>query len=211
MEKNEQAIPQARTKDIVTRDMADEVLVYDLNNHKAHCLNHTAATVWKYCDGKASVPEIAAQLKSDFNPAVDEPTVWLAIKQLSKAHLLQGPIAPPTTISRLGRRAAIHRIGLSGVIALPLVMSIVAPTAMAACTGRSLVNAGCVSSAACCSNCCGGGTQANKTCQNPSSLPNGTACSASCACASGCCKSNNSGGSGQDTCQSSGGAVICFP
>ncbi len=51
MTPNEQARPLARKADLVTKEVADEVLVYDLKSHKAHCLNQTAALVWKYCDG----------------------------------------------------------------------------------------------------------------------------------------------------------------
>jgi len=29
-----------------------EVLIYDLERNKAHCLNNTAARVWQYCDGE---------------------------------------------------------------------------------------------------------------------------------------------------------------
>ncbi len=152
MEKKEQAIPQARTADIVTRDLPDEVLVYDLNNHKAHCLNHTAATVWKYCDGKATVPEITARLKSDHQLAADDATVWLAVNRLSKANLLQERVTPPAESGRMGRRAAL-RIGTA--IAVPLVMSIIAPTAQAACTGTGLSNGtACCANSQCASGCC---------------------------------------------------------
>ena len=41
------------------QEMPDEVLVFDLETNKAHCLNQTAAFVWKACDGVNSVAEIA--------------------------------------------------------------------------------------------------------------------------------------------------------
>jgi len=44
-------LPQARSEDLVIQDIGDEVLVYDLTRHKAHCLNRTAALVWRKCDG----------------------------------------------------------------------------------------------------------------------------------------------------------------
>lgn len=35
METNTERLPHARMKEIVTSELADEVLVYDLSNHKA--------------------------------------------------------------------------------------------------------------------------------------------------------------------------------
>jgi hypothetical protein len=57
-------LPKARTADLVINDLTDEVLVYDLKRDKAHCLNPTAAAVWKLCDGKSSAAEIAGRLFS---------------------------------------------------------------------------------------------------------------------------------------------------
>ena len=44
--------PVARQEGLVIQEMPDEVLVFDLKTNKAHCLNETAAFVWKACDGK---------------------------------------------------------------------------------------------------------------------------------------------------------------
>ena len=40
-------LPRARTSELIVKELPDETLVYDLANDKAHCLNHTAALVWK--------------------------------------------------------------------------------------------------------------------------------------------------------------------
>ncbi|MCV4613842.1 PqqD family protein, partial [Escherichia coli] len=52
--------PKARTGGLVTQDFDKELLVYDLQTDRAHCLNETAAAVWRACDGTKSVNEIAA-------------------------------------------------------------------------------------------------------------------------------------------------------
>ncbi len=39
--------------DLVMKEMPDEVLLYDLKQHKAHCLNQAAALVWRYCQKNA--------------------------------------------------------------------------------------------------------------------------------------------------------------
>ena len=45
-------LPQARpSTDFVVERLADEVLVYDLSAHRAHCLSPAAARVWALCDG----------------------------------------------------------------------------------------------------------------------------------------------------------------
>jgi len=48
----------ARQNGIVVQEMPDEVLVYDLDSNKAHCLNQSAALVWKSCDGTNTVGDI---------------------------------------------------------------------------------------------------------------------------------------------------------
>jgi hypothetical protein len=52
-----QPLPFARTHQLIVQEVPDEVLVYDLDRHKAHCLNRTSAIVWKHCDGKTTVAE----------------------------------------------------------------------------------------------------------------------------------------------------------
>lgn len=131
---NEEAKPLARTADLVTKEVADEVLVYDLRNHKAHCLNRTAATVWKYCDGQTTVIELAVRLKNDLNLALDHATIWQALDRLNKADLLEESVTSLAGSTRLGRRDAVRKLGLGSAIAIPIVMSIVAPPAQAACT-----------------------------------------------------------------------------
>src|SRR5262245_14825150 len=125
----EQLIPQARTEGLVVQELADEVLVYDRERHKAHCLNRTAALVWEQCDGKRSASAIASAIESHVNAPVDEDVIWLAVDQLSKSHLLRENAQLPGFESGLSRREVMRRIGLAAAVALPVVTSIVAPTA----------------------------------------------------------------------------------
>jgi hypothetical protein len=64
--------PTARTSGLVVQDVPNEVLVYDLESNKAHCLNQTAAMVWRACDGKTSVPEIARLVGSQSGEKVSD-------------------------------------------------------------------------------------------------------------------------------------------
>ena len=79
---NGQSLPKARKHDLVTRQIPGELLVYDLKRHKAFCLNETAATVWKNCNGRRTVAELAAELERGQSIPVDEQVVWLALDQL---------------------------------------------------------------------------------------------------------------------------------
>ncbi len=91
-------LPKARKEKLIVKELADETLVYDLENDRAHCLNQTAASVWKHCDGKATVSELAALLEAETNAAVPD-----AIRT----------IAPQTIARRLQhafRRLPLHQV-----------------------------------------------------------------------------------------------------
>ena len=55
--------PRRRKKGLAVQKLAKEVLVYDLERHRAHCLNEAAALVWRQCDGETSVSDIALNLR----------------------------------------------------------------------------------------------------------------------------------------------------
>src|SRR5215470_7854230 len=122
--------PLARSEDVVVQELPDEVLVYDLKQHKAHCLNRTAAFVWNRCDGRSTPDEIAEMMEKEWHSPVSVDAVWFTLNKLSKADLLQEKIALPQAKSGISRRSAIRRIGL-GALMIPAVISIVSPTAMA--------------------------------------------------------------------------------
>ncbi len=56
-------LPRARKEGLLIQELPEEVLVFDLSTAKAHCLNHTAALVWRRCDGKKG------QLSATASPA----------------------------------------------------------------------------------------------------------------------------------------------
>ncbi|MGH9820314.1 MAG: PqqD family protein, partial [Pyrinomonadaceae bacterium] len=133
---NNPQFPSARKTGLVVQDMPDEVLVYDLDSNKAHCLNGSAAFIWKSCDGKTSVSDIAHSFKAHSGDAVSEDFVWLAIDQLNSNSLLEKDIT--SKFSGQSRRDVIKKIGLASVIAIPIVASLVTPNSVYA-----LVSCGC--------------------------------------------------------------------
>ena len=145
--------PEARKKGLVVQELAGELLVYDRDNNKAHCLNSTAAFVWKYCDGKTTISQIAGAVEGNVNEPVNDDLVWLGIEQLNKSNLLRVPAKFSGYPSGLSRREVMKRIGLVAAVALPVVTSIVAPNAAHAANCRPS-GAACTASAQCCSGLC---------------------------------------------------------
>jgi hypothetical protein len=134
-------LPKAREDQLIVKELPDETLVYDLSADKAHCLNHTAGLVWKYCDGKSSVSEIAASLGNETQTVVDDRIVWLALDQLEKFKLLAEVPTIPAVFLGLNRRQLIRTLGVAAV-ALPVIMSISAPTAQAQASPPSCLGSG---------------------------------------------------------------------
>lgn len=119
--------PRARQEGLIVQEMPDEVLVYDASNDKAHCLNGSAAMVWKYCDGTHNVADIAAVLTRELNAPVKEEFVWLALDQLEKESLLEKEASFSLKTLGVSRREVIKRIGLASLVALPIVTSLLNP------------------------------------------------------------------------------------
>lgn len=117
--------PIARQTGLVIQEVTDEVLVYDLDTNKAHCLNRSAAFVWRCCDGKNSILDIVQQFESDGRGKVTEDFVWLAIDQLNENGLLESEVSPK--FHRRSRRQVLKTIGMASAVALPMIASLVAP------------------------------------------------------------------------------------
>jgi len=157
--------PVARRRGLVVRELRDEVVVYDRDCHQAHCLNRTAALVFRNADGHHTIPDLAAMLGAEDPEGVQETLVVLTLERLAEAHLMEGGPAAGSAPD-LSRRAVMRRVGLGAAVLLAVVASILAPTpAEAAAT--------CVRG----QNCCQG-------------QPDGTSCGLSCTstCLSNVCQ-----------------------
>ena len=148
--------PVARTAGLVVKAAGDEVLVYDLERHRAHSLNRVAAAVWRTCDGRRTEGEIVARLRDEQAIPVTPELVRYGLRELERARLVSGSGRD----GALTRRELMRRLGTAAA-AVPLVTSIVAPTAAEAqsCTGAGDT---CTSLAQCCAGlfcdgvCCRG-------------------------------------------------------
>lgn len=122
--------PRARRDGLLVEALADELLVFDERTQKCHVLNRTAAAVWRRCDGRAGITELAQVAAGASGlPARDE-IARLALDHLNAAGLIED--APPVGgRSAISRRAVVRRLGLAAGLAalLPAVESMVAPRA----------------------------------------------------------------------------------
>ena len=127
-------LPRRRADGLVIHDLPDEVLVYDRERDQAHCLNQTAALVWRACDGRLSPARIAQQLTAQLDQTVSEDVVLLALAILDQFHLLEPAPAFQATLPALSRRQMVRTLGVAAAVALPVITSIVAPTPAQAAT-----------------------------------------------------------------------------
>ncbi|HMG76057.1 MAG TPA: PqqD family protein [Pyrinomonadaceae bacterium] len=157
------AKPIARKQGLVIQELPDEVLVYDLERDRAHCLNETAAFVWQRCDGQNSTTQIARTLGDQLNCEVDEKIIWLALDQLGRSYLLEKQPTAPPAMKGMNRRTMMRSLGIA--VTVPLVISITAPTVQAAssCIGSgSPCTPGGIP---CCANLSCSGPAGQQTCQ----------------------------------------------
>jgi hypothetical protein len=148
--------PKARTKQLISERIDDELVVYDQSNNVAHCLSRDAARVFEHCDGHLTEAEIADRLK------VSLEVVQRAVAALEERSLFdEGPAAT----SGYSRRQAAVRLARIGGAALagPLVYSIDVGSAAAA---ASHLAAGCpVTACTGVTSCPGSGANGtNSTC-----------------------------------------------
>jgi hypothetical protein len=122
----------ARKTDIVVQEMPEEVLVYDLKSHKAHCLNKSAAFIWEHCDGQTTVADLTKLMLEEFKTPMDESLVWHTLERLGKADLLAEKVSRPSGTIFRSRRALLSKLGTAALLSVPVVMSITSPVAAAA-------------------------------------------------------------------------------
>jgi hypothetical protein len=122
-------IPHARRDNLLIQEVGGELVIYDRKEHHIHSLNPTTAMVWRHCDGRTSVTEMAGLLARETGLSADENLVWLALKQLHEADLLSDPV-PDTDWAMMSRREVVRGLERIGAISLllPTIASTTAPT-----------------------------------------------------------------------------------
>ena len=165
--------PLSRKDQLVVQEHDGEVLIYDLRNNKAFCLNTTAALVWQACDGSREISDISRLVAKALSEPEREALVWLALDRLKKENLMEEEDLIAARFNGLSRREVIKKLGITSIAALPVIASLVAPTSASAASSCMVALGGCL---------CGLGT-----------FPAGTFCTGMIliACAANCrCRSN---------------------
>jgi len=124
-----QLLPLSHRENLVVQELNGEVLIYDLEKHKAFCLNETSALVYQLCDGTKSVSDIGKAMGEKLKLPVADELVWLALDQLKQENLLDDSQKLESKFEGLSRRDAIRKVGLASLVALPVILSLVAPAA----------------------------------------------------------------------------------
>jgi hypothetical protein len=121
--------PLARTDGLIVQSVDAETVVYDTATNKAYVLSPSASAVWRACNGKRTIRDLAQLLGND-SPA-DEHVVWYALGELKD--LLEEPVTLPTHLSGISRRRFLRMTGaVAAGVAIPVVVTMVAPAPAAA-------------------------------------------------------------------------------
>jgi hypothetical protein len=120
-----------QSKTVHVENLNGEVCLYDWRRLKVHNLNPTAARVWELCDGQTTPQQMAAQLHGNLTPAQAEEVVWLTLKRLEQAHLLEDKVEQPAGHRVYTRRELLTRLGVAAIM-LPVISTIAAPSPVAA-------------------------------------------------------------------------------
>lgn len=114
-------LPETMNNNIVTQKSANELLIYNTKSNQAICLNETATAIYEYCSSNKSFED----LKADYNFSDD--LIYLGLNQLAQDNLIEA--SGESVFNLVSRRELVRKIGLTSMVVLPLVSSIVAPSA----------------------------------------------------------------------------------
>jgi hypothetical protein len=120
-------LPKARTTDIIEQEVGNELMIYDLRINNAYNLNETSKNVYKACDGKTTFDDFKSRYK------YTDDLIHFAIDQLSANNLIEN--YKSVHFAGINRRDVIKKVGLSSMIALPMIAGIIAPSAANAASG----------------------------------------------------------------------------
>jgi hypothetical protein len=163
--------PEMRRSGLLLRELVDELVVYDSAQHRAHCLNRTAALVFRNADGTRTLDALAHLVDPTGGPEA-ETAMRLALEQLASAGLLEGELPVAPALSGMTRREVARRVGIAAAILLPAVATIVAPTpaeaaatCVTSCSGQpNGTLCTCVGADPCTSTCVTGVCQPDNIC-----------------------------------------------
>lgn len=126
-------LPRARKDGLLEETVGEELLLYDRNNHTAHCLSPIAACVWRHCDGEHDLTGLAQLV------GASEDLVANALDELRQKYLLAAePQLTQSAIPGESRREVIARVARYGAAATAgsMIVSATAATPAMASSGE---------------------------------------------------------------------------
>src|SRR5260370_31529334 len=133
----EEARPVARTEGLIVEELDGDVVIYDTERNKAHALNPLAARIWKHCDGERTATDLTGLFAAD----TSDDAVANCLSQLERLHLLNAGSLGAGDRMVLSRRHLLRKVAIgaaAAAVVLPMVTSIVAPSAQAAASCQGL-------------------------------------------------------------------------
>ncbi len=114
--------PKAIRDRYFAEEIGDETVVYDAVSHQSHCLNATAAFVWRLCDGQTSTTEMASRLQEEFGAEGADELVSVALSELRSAGMLDQKSVESGWDGFVTRRQLLGKAAVIGAM-VPLVAS----------------------------------------------------------------------------------------
>lgn len=162
--------PKTRHDDILTQELMDEILIYDKPHDKVYCLNHTLSAVYNACDGNRTLAQIKEAVSAQIKAPVSDEFILFALKQLDEKDLMANAEELKGQINlTIPRRELIKKAGLATMVALPVISTLVAPSAANAASGGCVAQYGQACNPGTTAPCCAPGltcTQPNGFCTN---------------------------------------------
>src|SRR5271167_1121318 len=117
--------PIAKSENLLVEDVAGELLIYDTSTNRAHCLNESAAAIWRHCDGNRSIDSLANHLFPKLEASDARQLVGVGVERLRRRRLVEGT-ATGAPIVDMSKRQLLKKVAVlaaaAGVMA-PLVSS----------------------------------------------------------------------------------------
>jgi hypothetical protein len=151
--------PKARNNDLLVEELGGELLIFDVSSNRAHCLNGTAAAIWRDCDGTRSFAAMAQRIFPGLDPADGERLVSVGVDRLRRRRLVESSEREaPADPSKRYMVKKLALLAAAAGFAAPLVSTVLAPTS-AQSASLLPIGAPCDSGVECASGLCSPGLQ----------------------------------------------------
>jgi hypothetical protein len=126
--------PRRIKEQISVQTVAAETLVYDERRHMAFCLNLSCSAIWRLATGEHTIGEISQAASIELGTEISEEFAMFAVEEMRRDGLIE-PSGAVVAAEPVSRRILLQRLGAGGVMLLPAVAAIIAPTAAQAYRG----------------------------------------------------------------------------